>query len=216
LLEVPYKSHAHTSDNNNQFFLTNGKERYPIKIFGSHNFQNISAAKELLKKIGISSEQFFEAIPTFEGAAGRLEKIKEDGHTSIYKDFAHAPSKVKATVKALKEVYPSRDLIACFELHTYSSLNKKFIPQYKDSLKAAQVSVVYFNPEKMKAKNMEMLSAKEIKEAFNNPDVLVFEDAVKLEDFLLQQSWKNKNLLMMSSGNFGGINIAALADKIIP
>ncbi len=216
LLEIPYKSHSHTSDNNNQFFLTNGKERYPVKIFGSHNFQNISAAKELLKKIGISSEQFFEAIPSFEGAAGRLEKIKGDAHTSVYKDFAHAPSKVKATVKALKEAYPSRDLVACFELHTYSSLNKNFLPQYKDSLKAAQVPVVYFNPEKMKAKNMEMLSAAEVKQAFNNQDITVFEDAAKLEAFLLQQSWKNKNLLMMSSGNFGGIDIHKLADKVIP
>jgi UDP-N-acetylmuramate: L-alanyl-gamma-D-glutamyl-meso-diaminopimelate ligase len=215
LLEVPYKSHSHTSDNTNHFFLTNGKERYPIKIFGSHNFQNISAAKELLRKTGISSEQFFEAIPSFEGAAGRLEKIKEDGHISIYKDFAHAPSKVKATVKALKEAYPSRDLIACFELHTYSSLNKKFIPQYKDSLKAAQIPVVYFSPEKLRDRNMEMLSAADIKQAFNNQEVMVFDDAAKLEDFLLQQSWKNKNLLMMSSGNFGGIDIQALADKII-
>lgn len=216
LLEIPYKSHSHTSDNNNQFFLTNGKERYPVKIFGSHNFQNISAAKELLKKIGISAEQFFEAIPSFEGAAGRLEKIKGDAHTSVYKDFAHAPSKVKATVKALKEAYPSRDLVACFELHTYSSLNKIFIPQYKDSLKAAQVPVVYFNPEKMKAKNMEMLSATEIKQAFNNQDLVVFDDVTKLEAFLHQQSWKNKNLLMMSSGNFGGIDIQSLADKVIP
>jgi len=215
LLEIPYKSHSHTSDNNNQFFLTNGKERYPIKIFGSHNFQNLSAAKELLRKIGISAEQFFEAIPTFAGAAGRLEKIKEDAHTSVYKDFAHAPSKVKATVKALKEVYPSRDLIACFELHTYSSLNKKFIPQYKDSLKAAQIPVVYFNPEKMRDRNMEMLSAADIKQAFNNQEVLVFDDVTKLKEFLLQQSWKNKNLLMMSSGNFGGIDIHALADRII-
>ncbi len=215
LVEIPYNSHAHTSDNSNQFFLTNGKERYPVKIFGSHNFENISAAKELLKKLAISAEQFFEAISSFEGAAGRLEKIKEDAYTSIYKDFAHAPSKVKATSKALKEVYPSRDLVACFELHTYSSLSKKFIPQYKDSLKAAQIPVVYFNPEKLKAKNMEMLSAEEIKQAFNNTDVLVFDDATKLEEFLLQQSWKNKNLLMMSSGNFGGININALADRII-
>jgi len=215
LLEIPYKAHPHTSDNTNQVFLTNGKERYPIKIFGSHNLQNISAAKELLKKIGISAEQFFEAIPSFEGAAGRLEKIKEDTNTSIYKDFAHAPSKVQATVKALKEVFPSRDLVACFELHTYSSLSKKFIPQYKDSLKAAQLPIVYFNPEKMKAKKMEVLSAEEIKNAFNNKDILVFDDASALEAFLLQQSWKNKNLLMMSSGNFGGIDIHSLADRII-
>src|SRR5688572_19542522 len=148
VLEISYKSHAHTSDNNGQFFLTNGKERYPIKVFGSHNFQNIAAAKELLKKIGISAEQFFQAISSFEGAAGRLEKIRSNDSTVVYKDFAHAPSKVKATVKALKEIYPSRDLVACLELYTYSSLNKKFLPQYKDSLKAAQIPIVYFNPEK--------------------------------------------------------------------
>ncbi len=215
LVEIPYQAHAHSSDNTNQIFLTNGKERYPIKVFGSHNLQNISAAKEVLKKLGISNEQFFEAIPTFEGAAGRLEKIKEDTNTSIYKDFAHAPSKVQATVKALKEIFPSRDLVACFELHTYSSLSKKFIPQYKDSLKASQLPIVYFNPGKMKIKNMEMLTAEEIKTAFNNQDILVFEEAAKLETYLLQQTWKNKNLLMMSSGNFGGLDIHSLADRII-
>jgi len=213
--EIPYKSHPHTSDNNGQFFLTNGKERYPIKIFGSHNFQNISAAKEVLKKIGISPEQFFQAISSFEGAAGRLEKVRENNSTVVYKDFAHAPSKVKATVKALKEIYPSRDLVACLELYTYSSLNKKFIPQYKDSLKAAQVPVVYFNPEKVKAKNLDPLSEAEIKSAFNNSGLRVFDNPGQLEEFLRQQSWKNKNLLMMSSGNFGGISIPQLAEKIL-
>lgn len=212
--EIPYKSHAHTSDNNGQFFLTNGKERFPIKIFGSHNFQNLSGAKEVLKKIGITPEQFFQAISSFEGAAGRLEKIASNHSTSVYKDFAHAPSKVRATVKALKEIYPSRELVACFELHTYSSLNKKFLPQYKDSLKVAQIPVVYYNPEKVKAKNLEPLSESEIRSAFASPNIKVFDNAKSLEDFLIQQSWKNKNLLMMSSGNFGGINIPSLAEKI--
>jgi len=214
VLEISYKSHPHTSDNNGQFFLTNGKERYPIKIFGSHNFQNLGAAKEILKKIGITPEQFFQAISTFEGAAGRLERIVSNTSTSVYKDFAHAPSKVRATVKAVKEIYPSRELVACLELHTYSSLNKKFLPQYKDALKAAQVPVVYYNPAKVKAKNLEPLSEADIKTAFASSNAKVFSDATSLEEFLLQQSWKNKNLLMMSSGNFGGINIAALAEKI--
>lgn len=215
VLEISYKSHAHASDNNGQSFLTNVKERYPIRIFGSHNFQNISAAKEVLKKIGITPEQFFEAITSFEGASGRLEKVKDNTSATVYKDFAHAPSKVKATVKAVKEIYPSRDLVACLELHTFSSLNKRFLPQYKDSMKAAQVPVVYYNPEKMKRKNLEPLSEADIRSAFANPALTVFNDALKLEDFIKQQSWKNKNLLMMSSGNFGGIDIPVLADKIL-
>jgi UDP-N-acetylmuramate: L-alanyl-gamma-D-glutamyl-meso-diaminopimelate ligase len=215
VLEISYKSHPHASDNTGNIFLTNGKERFPIKIFGSHNLQNINAAKEMLKKLGITPEQFLEAITSFEGAAGRLEKVKDNATVSIFKDFAHAPSKVKATVKALKEVYPSRELVACAELHTYSSLNKKFIPQYKDSMKAAQVPVVYFDPEKVKAKGLETLTEADIKSAFNNQGIKVFTDPKLLRSFLLEQSWKNKNLLMMSSGNFGGIDIKSLAEEIL-
>jgi UDP-N-acetylmuramate: L-alanyl-gamma-D-glutamyl-meso-diaminopimelate ligase len=212
--EISYKSHSHAADNNNQFFLTYLKDRTPIRVFGSHNFQNISGAKEVLKKIGITTEQFFQAISTFEGAAGRLQKIKEYNSCTVYKDFAHAPSKVRATVKAVKEIYPSRDLVACLELHTYSSLNKKFIPQYKDTMKAAQVPIVYYNKEKMKARNLEPLTENDIRSAFANPSIHVFEDAKNLEDFLTTQKWKNKNLLMMSSGNFGGLNIVELANRI--
>lgn len=213
--EITYKSHAHTSDNNGQFFLTDGKDRFPIKIFGSHNYQNISGAKEVLKRVGITNEQFFEAITSFQGAAGRLEVVKENTLATVYKDFAHAPSKVKATVKAVKEIHPSRELLACVELHTFSSLNKKFLPQYKDSLKNAQVPVVYFNPEKVKAKKLEPLAESDIKSAFANPNIRVFDNTEKLEHFLMEQSWKNKNLLMMSSGNFGGIDIGKLSEKIL-
>lgn len=215
VVEISYKSHAHTSDNNGQFFLTNGKERHPIKIFGSHNFQNLSGAKEVLKKIGISTEQFFEAVGSFIGAAGRLEKVKENGAGVVFKDFAHAPSKVKATVKAVKEIYPSRDLVACFELHTYSSLNKNFLPQYRDSLKGAQVPIIYFNPDKVKEKNLPPISADDITSAFANNGISVFTDVNQLEAYLLKQTWKNKNLLLMSSGNFGGLDITSLADRIL-
>lgn len=213
--EITYKSHAHTSDNNGHFFLTDGKDRFPIKIFGSHNYQNISGAKEVLKRVGITNEQFFEAITSFQGAAGRLEVVKENTLATVYKDFAHAPSKVKATVKAVKEIHPSRELLACVELHTFSSLNKKFLPQYKDSLKNAQVPVVYYNPEKVKAKKLEPLAESDIKSAFANPNIRVFDNTEKLEQFLTEQSWKNKNLLMMSSGNFGGIDIGKLSEKIL-
>ena len=215
VLEISYKSHAHVTDNQGQFFLTSNKERYPILIFGNHNYQNLSGAREVLKKLGITNEQFYEAISSFEGATGRLQKMKENHTCTFYKDFAHAPSKVKATVKAVKEIFPSRDLVACVELHTYSSLNKKFIPQYKDSMKSAQLPVVFFNAEKMKAKNLEPLTEADIRSAFANQSIKVFQDPKLLEEFLLNQQWKNKNLLMMSSGNFGGINVAALAEKII-
>jgi UDP-N-acetylmuramate: L-alanyl-gamma-D-glutamyl-meso-diaminopimelate ligase len=214
VLAIAYRSHPHITENG-QIYLTNGRERHPIKIFGSHNYQNISGAKEVLKKIGVTDEQFFEAISSFEGASGRLQKIKEVNSCSVYKDFAHAPSKVKATVKALKEIHPSRDLVACLELHTLSSLNKNFIPQYKDSLKSAQVQVVYVNADKVKYKKLEPLDDSEIRKAFGAPGIYIFNDASQLEKFLLQQSWKNKNLLMMSSGNFGGIDISELAEKIL-
>lgn len=212
---VSYKSHPHSSELPGKFFLTFNKEKYPVRIFGSHNFQNISGAREVLKKIGVTNEQFYKAISTFQGAAGRLEMIGENESVTIYKDFAHAPSKVTATVKAVREIYPQRELTACVELHTYSSLNKKFLPQYKDTLKNVQVPVVYYNPEKVQAKKLEPVSASDIKAAFANPRIHVFDEAEKLENFLLTQKWQNRNLLMMSSGNFGGLNLAQLSEKIL-
>ena len=213
VLAIPYRSHSHSSETS-QFYLTNGREKHPIKIFGSHNYQNLSGAKEVLKKLGVTEQQFFAAVSSFEGASGRLQRIVDGKNFSMYKDFAHAPSKVKATVKAMKEIYPGRDLVACLELHSFSSLNRNFIPQYKDSMKSAQLQIVYFNAEKMKAKNLEPLEASVIRKAFAAPSMHIFNDAKTLEDFLLQQSWPCKNLLMMSSGNFGGMDISRLAEKI--
>lgn len=214
VISVPYKAHAHAIDNG-QEFLTNGKERIPIKIFGNHNLQNINGAKELLKKIGISTEQFYKAISSFEGAAGRLEKVKETATTVVFKDYAHAPSKVRASVRAVKELYPSREIVACLELHTFSSLNKAYLPQYKDSLKGISNAVVFFNPEKLKAKNLEPITEADIKAAFGNSSLKVFDDPKKLEEYLTSQSWANKNLLMMSSGNFAGFDIKTLAERIL-
>jgi UDP-N-acetylmuramate: L-alanyl-gamma-D-glutamyl-meso-diaminopimelate ligase len=214
VVSVPYKAHAHAVENG-QEFLTNGKERIPIKIFGNHNLQNINGAKELLKKIGISTEQFYKAISTFEGAAGRLEKVKETTTTVVFKDYAHAPSKVRASVRAVKELYPSREIVACLELHTFSSLNKSYLPQYKDSLKGITNAVVFFNPEKLKAKNLEPITEADIKGAFGNNSLKVFDDPKKLEEYLTSQSWANKNLLMMSSGNFAGFDIKTLSERIL-
>lgn len=212
---ISYKSHPHTSEPGGRFALTYNKEKYPVNLFGSHNFQNISGAREVLKRVGITNEQFYSAITSFQGAAGRLEKLGETGDVTVYKDFAHAPSKVLATVKAVQEVNPGRELVACVELHTFSSLNKKFLPQYKDTLKNVQTPVVYYNPEKLKAKRLDPINGADIKSAFSNPRLQVFDDAGKLQEFLLSQQWRNKTLLMMSSGNFGGLDLRQLSDKII-
>jgi UDP-N-acetylmuramate: L-alanyl-gamma-D-glutamyl-meso-diaminopimelate ligase len=211
---ISYKVHPNTTHQGGQAALVSNKEKIAVKFFGSHNFQNVNGAKEVLKKLGVTNEQFYKAIASFQGAAGRLEIIKEANSVTVFKDFAHAPSKVSATVKAVREIYPSRELVACVELHTFSSLNKKFIPQYKDTLKNVQTPVVYFNPEKVQAKKLEAISEADIKSAFSNPNIRVFDDARKLEEFLLTQSWKNKNLLMMSSGNFGGLDLSKLAEKL--
>lgn len=209
---VTYKAHPHVIENG-QAYLKDGKEKIPVQVFGEHNFMNVNAAKELLKKIGITSEQFYEAVTSFKGAKGRLEKIAGNETATFYKDFAHAPSKVKATVKAVKDLFPKTDLVACLELHTFSSLNKKFLPRYKDTLKAAQQAIVYFNPEKVSSKNLEKLEEEDLKKSFAASNLLVFTDAKKLQDHLLQQSWNNKNLVMMSSGTFGDIDMEKIAEQ---
>lgn len=211
---ISYKSHTHSADGTGNFFITHGKEKFPVKVFGSHNFQNMSGAKEVLKKLGVTAEMFFEAIQSFEGAKGRLEKIAENSSCTVYKDFAHAPSKVKATVKAVKEIFPARELVACLELHSFSSLTKRFLPQYKDSMKSASTQVVMIDPEKLKSKGLDNISEADLKKAFNSPGLRLFTSKPELEAFLLAQQCDNKTLLMMSSGTFGGLDIKALASRL--
>jgi UDP-N-acetylmuramate: L-alanyl-gamma-D-glutamyl-meso-diaminopimelate ligase len=212
---ISYRSHTHSADGTGKFYVTNGKEKYPVKVFGSHNFQNMSGAKEVLKKIGVTTEMFFEAIRSFEGAAGRLEKIIESKTCTVFKDFAHAPSKVKATVKAVKEIFPTRDLVACLELHSFSSLTKRFLPQYKDSMKAASAQIIVIDPEKLKSKGLDDISEAELRKAFNAPLLSLFTSRSQLESYVLSQHWNNKTLLMMSSGTFGGLDIKGLANQIV-
>ena len=167
-------------------------------MFGSYHFQ-----------------AFYEALATFKGAAKRLEKLGESDSTVIYRDFAHAPSKVKATTEALQKQFPNRTLVACLELHTFSSLNKAFLPQYAGALNAADVPVVYFNPKTVEHKRMEMLDENQIKEAFRNPKVKVFTESKKLQDFLESQQWHSQNLLLMSSGNYDNLDFKGLAEKVL-
>jgi UDP-N-acetylmuramate: L-alanyl-gamma-D-glutamyl-meso-diaminopimelate ligase len=211
---IGYSVHDHQVKNGVTILETK-KELVPIQLFGEHNLRNISAAKEVCKKIGIKSVAFYEALATFKGAARRLEKIGGNERTLIYKDFAHAPSKLKATSEALKHQYPERELVACLELHTFSSLNKAFLPEYRHTYDAPDVKIVYLNPKTLAHKRMEMLSEQQLREAFANDSVRLFTDNQELRAYLLHQNWQNKNLLMMSSGNFGGLDLQELAKEIV-
>ncbi len=211
---IGYSVHEHKIKKG-KTYLSTKKDPVEIQIFGEHNLRNISAAKEVCKQIGIKGSAFYEALATFKGAAKRLEKFGEKADTVIYRDFAHAPSKVKATTEALKKQFPDRTLLACLELHTFSSLNKNFLPQYARALDAADIPVVYFNPKTVEHKRMEMLSETEIKEAFKNPKIQVFTDSKALAQFLESQDWKKRNLLLMSSGNYDNLDLKAISEKIL-
>ena len=211
---IPYQQHPSTIDNE-LTLLTTDNGPVEVEVFGTHNMQNFSGAKEVLQKIGITPDQFYEAIPSFKGARNRLELVNKNNQTAIFKDYAHAPSKLAATTKALKEQFQERRLVACIELHTYSSLNKNFLRQYSDCFESADVPIVYYNPQIIAHKNLEPISKDEVKEAFNRSDLLVFDDINELEHFLLEQDWVGTNLLMMSSGNFHNLSIKVLSDAIL-
>lgn len=187
----------------------------PVKIFGLHNMLNLNGARKLLSRIGITDDMFYEAISSFEGASKRLQMLKDSKCASVFLDFAHAPSKVEATTSAFKERFPKRRLVACVELHTFSSLNKKFINNYQDTLRDADEACIYFNPRNSKQKEESKINEKDVEIAFNFPRLKVFTDITAMENHLLSQRWKDTNLLMMSSGHFGNIDLQKLAEKIV-
>ena len=182
----------------------------PIEIFGKHNLNNLAGAKWICQQIGIDENDFYEAISTFQGASKRLEKIAETDNAIAYKDFAHSPSKVLATTNALKNQYPDRKLIACLELHTYSSLNPEFLNQYKGALAAADISVVFYSPRAVEIKKLQAISEKQIMDAFQSEDLLVYTNPSEFKDFLFSQKFSNTSLLLMSSGNYGGLDFDEL------
>ncbi len=213
LTKMAYQAHPHRVENGQTLLITQNGE-VPLLIFGDHNVKNLSGAMRVCEELGVTSEQFYEAIQTFKGAANRLETVIKTADTIVYKDFAHAPSKVEATTAAAKAQFTSRRLVACTELHTFSSLNKKFLGQYAHKLDAADVAVVYFNPHTIEHKRLESISVEEVKTAFERNDLMVFTESTALEQFLLTQNWNNTNLLMMSSGTFGGLDLKQLVAKM--
>ena len=203
--KYPYQTPRH-SVNNGDTLLDTEDGPMPIEVFGKHNLNNLEGARWICQLMGVQQEDFYEAIATFKGASKRLEKIGQ-GPTSIaYKDFAHSPSKVRATTQALKSQYPERSLLACLELHTYSSLNPEFLSEYKGTLNGADKAVVFYSPNAVKIKKLDAVSSSQILKAFQREDLVVFTDPAAFQDYLFEQDFTDTSLLLMSSGNYGGLD----------
>jgi UDP-N-acetylmuramate: L-alanyl-gamma-D-glutamyl-meso-diaminopimelate ligase len=212
---VPYEAHPHQVVGGQTILRTQNCGDIPLIVFGEHNLKNISGAYIVCEELGVQPHEFYKAIATFKGAANRQEILGKTDNCIIYKDFAHAPSKVEATTKAVKEQFSDRSLVACVELHTFSSLNKKFLSQYANKLNAADVAAVFYSPHTIVHKKLEPIDPEEVKAAFGRPDLQVFTEATDLERFIREQSYQNANLLLMSSGTFGGIDLKALAGELL-
>jgi len=187
----------------------------PIEVFGAHNLNNLAGAKWICQNMGVDEADFYEAIASFRGASKRLEKIAEGKGKVAYKDFAHSPSKVSATTKAVKAQYPNRKLVACLELHTYSSLNAEFLKEYEGALDAADVAVVFYSPDAVKIKQLEEVTYVQIAQSFKRDDLIIYTNSQEFKDFLFSYDLTNSALLLMSSGNYGGLNFDEVKRLII-
>ncbi len=203
--KLPYHTPKYYVENG-ETLLETPEGLLPIEVFGKHNLNNLAGAKWICQHMGIDEDDFYEAIVTFKGANKRLEKIAESKTSVAYKDFAHSPSKVEATTNAVKEQYHDRILIACLELHTYSSLNAEFLKEYKGALDAADVAVVFYSPHAVEIKKLEEVSEEQIASAFDRDDLIIYTNPEDFKEFLFSQNFENKALLLMSSGNYGGLD----------
>ena len=187
-------------------FINFKNELYRLKIFGDHNLQNISGALNICKALGVESQDFYKAITSFNGASNRLELVYQSSDTIIFKDFAHSPSKVKATTEAVRKQFPNRKLISFFELHTYSSLNPLFLEKYRDTLKHSDECYIYYSEKNMKIKRLEPIDSELIIKSFNHSSLNVIDNYEKLNEKINYLDLSNSVLLMMSSGKFSGLD----------
>jgi UDP-N-acetylmuramate: L-alanyl-gamma-D-glutamyl-meso-diaminopimelate ligase len=211
---IPYNIPPYTIKEGKTFLQHNNKN-YELNVFGEHNLMNINGAMKVLNQIGINDEDFLNAVISFKGASKRLELIVKNNNTQIFKDFAHSPSKLKATINAVKNQFPDRKLVACIELHTFSSLNKEFLQQYKGCMDNADYPVVYYNPKTIEHKKLQPITKEDIISAFDNNLLNVFTQSNEVVSFLKSINWHNKNLLLMTSGNFDGIILEDLAKEFL-
>ncbi len=211
--KYPYHTPTYTIENGTTF-LDTSDGKLPLEVFGKHNLQNLAGAKWICQHMGIDEDDFYEAISSFTGASKRLEKVAENKSTVIFKDFAHSPSKVEATTNAVKEQYHDRTILACLELHTYSSLNAEFLREYKGALNAADKAVVFYSPHAVEIKKLEKVTKEQIANAFKRDDLIIYTDPKEFKEFLFFQNLENTALLLMSSGNYGGLDFEELGNNI--
>jgi len=209
----PYGVPTHSIDNGATTVTIEGHST-GLKVFGNHNLMNLYAAYYACAEIGISAADFVQAIANFTGASKRLELLGSNDNLNVYRDFAHAPSKVKATIEAVKQQYPNRELIAIFELHTFSSLNEAFMSEYNGALAKADTAIVFYSNHALELKRMPNLPADKVREGFNQPGLLVMNHKEDLQNWLEKKSFYNANLVLMSSGNYDGIDMLTFASRI--
>lgn len=214
IVPFPYQTPEHEIVNGVTYLKTR-KGNVPLKIFGEHNLQNLHAARLACKQIGVTEDQFNNAIADFPGASNRMQKICETDNAVAFKDFAHSPSKLKATVHAVRTQYPDKKLVACMELHTFSSLTDAFLPQYAGCMEEADVAFVYFNPEVIKHKGLQPIDPEKVKDAFGGDNLNVYTDSSALQATLKSMQYDNSALLLMTSGNFSGVNLVEFAKELL-
>ena len=211
---IPYKVPAHQITNGQTYITLDGAEG-SLSVFGDHNLLNMQAAYYACAELGITAQDFVHAMANFTGASKRLELLASNEHCNIYRDFAHAPSKVIATIEAVKQQFPSRKLIGVLELHTYSSLNKEFMYQYKGALEKTDTAVVFYSKHALQIKGLPELPESYVVEGFDKNGLLVMTNKTALEDWLRKQDYSNTNLVLMSSGNYDGIDLPSFAPTLI-
>jgi UDP-N-acetylmuramate: L-alanyl-gamma-D-glutamyl-meso-diaminopimelate ligase len=210
--KTPYTAHPSLIKSGKTFLKTDSG-LIPIHIFGEHNLQNLQGAMNICKSLGVNYEAFYKSIQSFKGAAKRQEVILDTGSSTIYRDFAHAPSKLQATVQAVKTQFPQRQLVAVQELHTYSSLSKAFLPNYANTMAAADLAIVYLDPHAVALKKLELMDEATLREGFKRSDLKLFTDSSALKNYLLSLNYSNSNLLLMSSGNYDNMDLEGIKAK---
>ncbi|MDB2492547.1 Mur ligase family protein [Flavobacteriaceae bacterium] len=211
--KFPYQTPEHTIEEG-VTYLDTEEGPLPLEVFGAHNLNNLAGSKWICQQMGVDQDDFYEAISSFSGASKRLEKVAENTSCVVYKDFAHSPSKVKATTEAVKSQYPNRPLVACLELHTYSSLNTTFLEQYKGTLDAADTAVVFYSPQAVEIKKLDSVSETQIETAFEREDLIVFTDSTRFKNYITSLEFAQKTVLLMSSGSYGNLDFEILKTMV--
>ena len=212
--KIPYGVPTHVIQNGITY-LKFEDQSFSLKIFGEHNLMNLEGARKVCEAMGIEGSKFYTAMESFEGASKRLEIVRKEDNFCFFKDFAHSPSKLKASISAVKNQFPDRKLIAGMELHTFSSLNENFLKEYFGSMSQADEAIVYFNPHTIEHKKLKAITEEQVKKSFGaHPCLTVCTNSSEITNMLQNKAWNNKNLLLMSSGNFDGINFEAFAKTL--